>query len=295
MTPEPTILDENRRTILAVDGGGTRCRFVLCNGTDQTLVEAGPANAFSDFDGTVACLLDGTKRLAQQAGVSVETVTTCPAFIGLAGVINPQIAKRLEQALPFPNARYADDRLAALRGALGASDGLLAHAGTGSFLGAQINGRHKLAGGWGAALGDEASALWVGRKALSLTLQAVDGFLSLSPLTQTLLTRFGDPSGIVTFGSTATPAAIGELAPLVTEHALDDDPTALQIMQSAADFIGTGLQHMGWTPGMTICLTGGIGPHYADYLAKDQQANLIAPKGPPIDGAIALARLVKTQ
>ena len=295
MTPEPTIRDENRRIVLAVDGGGTRCRFVLCNGANQTQVEAGPANAFSDFDGTVACLLDGTKRLAQQAGVSFETVTTCPAFIGLAGVISPQIAKRLEQALPLTYARYADDRLAALRGALGASDGLFAHAGTGSFLGTQINGQHKLAGGWGAALGDEASAQWVGRKALSLTLQAIDGFLPLSPLTQSLLTRFDNPAGIVAFGSTATPAAIGELAPLVTEHALDDDPTAIQIMQSAADFIASGLQHMGWAPGMAICLTGGIGPHYADYLAKDQQANLIAPKGPPIDGAIALARLVKTQ
>ena len=60
-------------------------------------------------------------------------------------------------------------------------------------------------------------------------------------------------------------------------------------------YLATGLQRMGWTPGMAICLTGGIGPHYAKYLAKGQQADLIAPKGPPIDGAIALARLVRTQ
>lgn len=185
---------------------------------------------------------------------------------------------------------YADDRLSAARGALGRNDGVIAHCGTSSFFVAQIDGRTRLTGGWGAVLGDEASAQWVGRKALTLVLRYVDGLDQRSALADELLAHFQTADAIVAFARNATPAELGALAPRVTNHALSGDRVAMAILQYGADHIAADLRQMGWTPGLTICLTGGIGPHYAPYLADDMRDDLAQPRGTPLDGAIALAQ-----
>lgn len=275
--------------VLAIDGGGTRCRVAL-DGAERIIVETGSANVSTDFDGAVAQLRLGLEELAARLDQPVETLWSVPAFIGLAGVTGPEMAGRLRAALPFDLSRFEDDRPAALQGALGSREGVIAHCGTGSFYASLLGTEMRFAGGWGPVIGDEASAQWVGRKALQLTLEAADGRRAPTELTDALLGRYASTAGLVRAAGRARPADFGALAPLVTALAADGDETAMHIMALGADDIARALPRIGWSTGLTICLTGGIGPHYSAYLPDPMRAALAPPNGTPLDGAVRLAR-----
>ncbi len=276
--------------VLAIDGGGTRCRIALKQGGAVTVVETGPANVSTDFDGALAEIETGLTQLCARTGQSRDRLAALPAFVGLAGVTGPEIAARLRAALPFARVRIEDDRPAALAGALGERHGVIAHCGTGSFLAARIGGQMRFAGGWGSVLGDEASAQWAGRRALTLTLDRVDDRLAPSPLSETLLARFGGAPGIVRFAATARPETLGALAPEVTAAAAAGDAIACRVMREGAAYIARGLSDLGWRPGLTLCLTGGIGPHYAGWLPGDMRPYIAPAEAEPLCGALALAR-----
>ncbi len=276
--------------VVAIDGGGTRCRVAARDGDSMASVETGSANVSTDFDGAVRQITQGLRGLADRIGLPVSTLFEAPAFVGLAGVTGPAIADRLRDALPFRRVRIADDRVAAVRGVLGRRDGVIGHCGTGSFYAAQIGGAFRLAGGWGPILGDEASAQWVGRAALRLTLETVDGRLETTPLAERLQSDFGGAVGIVRFAGTARPSEFGCLAPLVTDFATRGDALATTIMRQGAGEISRGLRHVGWRPGLAVCLTGGIGPFYAAFLPDDLRACVTDSEGEPLDGALSLAQ-----
>ena len=280
------MIDSIEMSVLAIDGGGTRCRIAYSDGKAITSVETGSANVSTDFDGSVREILSGIDALSAKLEAQLNDQ---PTFVGLAGVTGPQIADRLRAALPFRKIRIEDDRPAALRGALGDRNGVVAHCGTGSFFGSRIDGQTRLFGGWGPALGDEASAQWISRLALSATLQAVDGRAHMSAMAETFIERFGGVPGLVQFAGVASPKDFGALAPLVTEMAHDGDRLAIQVLQAGADEIARSLPLIGWTPGLAICLTGGIGPHFASYLPNEMRAEVVLPKGEPLVGALALA------
>ncbi|MEP2531646.1 BadF/BadG/BcrA/BcrD ATPase family protein [Shimia sp.] len=282
--------DLDKSLVLAIDGGGTRCRIAIANGAKHHIVEAGSANVSTDFDAAISCLQGGLQKLAIECDLPVQAISALPAFVGLAGVTGPEIVSQLDSALPFSNAQYADDRHSALRGALGKDDGVVAHCGTGSFFAAQTEGNVRLSGGWGSVLGDEASAQWVGRMALNVTLQHVDGFLPSSEITKSILSQFKGAPGIVAFAGTATPAEFGSLAPMVTSLAESGDQNAVQVMRNAAVILALNLEQIGFQRGMALCLTGGIGPHYAPYLPSVMQHAIQSPKASPLEGAIDLAR-----
>lgn len=275
---------------LAIDGGGTRCRFALTSGEESHVVQGGSVNVSTDFEAATAELLHGIERVAARSGYSTDEIADTPAYLGLAGVTGPKVVNRLMSRLPFRRVRIEDDRRSALRGALGDSDGVVAHCGTGSFAAARIDGRMRFSGGWGPVLGDEASAQWVGRRALSLTLETVDGFLEATDLVGILLERFGGSSEIVAFAGTASPAEFGALAKDVTRSAANGDVIARRILQDAADCIADTARKLSWNAGLPICLTGGIGPHYEDYLPEDMRAVVAPALGEPLTGAIALAK-----
>lgn len=276
--------------MLAVDGGGTRCRIALQDlGGETFQVETGSANVSSDFDGACAEINTGLDQLSQRSGMALERIREVPCYLGLAGMLSPEIATRLQQALPLSHMRIADDRGSALRGVLGPHNGAVAHCGTGSFLGCQSDGALRLVGGWGARLGDEASAQWLGRLALSRTLDVIDGLASPAPLCTSILDRLATSGEIVEFAEAATPAELGHLSKLVTRHAAEGDHLAQTLLQSGADYIADILTKLHWQPGSRLCLTGGVGAFYAPYLPEQMQAALMPPEGEPIQGALSLA------
>lgn len=276
--------------VLAIDGGGTRCRIAIGDSDTVVSVETGSANISTDFEGTVREIGDGLERLAGRAGRSMTELSALPAYIGLAGVTGPAVAARLRARLPFAHLRIDDDRPAAVRGALGQRNGVVVHCGTGSFYASQSDDGMRFAGGWGPVLGDEASAQWIGRAALRLTLESVDGRRGPSPLSKHFLSEFQGPAGIVGFAGSARPSEFGALARQVTEFAGRGDALARDVMHSGACEIARSLPLVGWRPGRSVCLTGGIGPRFGTYLPQDMQADLSAPEGEPLDGALSLAR-----
>ena len=281
---------ERRQAVLAADGGGTRCRFVLDGAMGHHRVEVGPANVASDFDGAIAQIEQGLTALAASAGMDRAALLEVPAYLGLAGGVDAAASRRVADALPLRRVRVEDDRRAALRGALEGRDGMVAHCGTGSFVGAQIFGQPRFAGGWGARLGDEASAFWVARRALSDALEAQDGTGPASRLTTSLLDRFAGPGGLVAFATAATTADIAALAPVVTQAAEYEDPVAQAILQDGAAYLVRIAQALGWQPGMVLCLTGGLGPVYQAYLPKALGEAVRPPSASPLEGALDLAR-----
>ncbi|MEO1537887.1 MAG: BadF/BadG/BcrA/BcrD ATPase family protein [Pseudomonadota bacterium] len=273
----------------AVDGGGTLSRYVLRYAGTRHVATGGATNVSTDFEASLAVLTQGLRDVAERAETTLETVMALPGFIGVAGVTGPEMAHRVDRALALPNAMIADDRPAALRGALGARDGAIGHFGTGSFFASRIGETQSFAGGWGSVLGDEASAMWVGRRLLSYTVRAIDGTVAHSDLTRHVLDRHRDGPGIVRFAAGASPADLGALARLVTGAAKEGDTVAAHIMEAAAYHVEEGIRSVGWQPGMALCLTGGLGPFYTDFLPEHLRAALRAPEGEPADGAETLA------
>lgn len=282
--------DSRKKAVIAVDAGGTRCRLAFESDGQVISVETGAANVSTDFDSAMTQVEAGLDALGAAAGVSKDEIAALPAFVGMAGVTGPDIAMRVKAALPFVAVRVEDDRPAALRGALGAADGVIAHCGTGSFFASQLQGEMRFAGGWGPVLGDEASAQWIGRKALGFTLQCADGRYRATPMAERFLDDHGGAAGIVRFAGRAQPTAFGAIAPVVTEMARKGDSLACRVMQAGADEIAAVIPEIGWAPGMAICLTGGIGPHYLPFLPERMRRMAQAPVAEPLAGALALAR-----
>ena len=275
--------------VIAIDGGGTQCRLALDDGNSVRVAETGSANVSTDLDGALNEILAGLDSLAGRAGLDLDALSRTPAFVGLAGMTGATISERLRSALPFTHVRIEDDRAAALRGALGRADGAIAHCGTGSFFAAQCRGTMRFAGGWGPALGDEASAHFVGKAALGMTLKGIDRQHPASPLAERILADFEGAAGIVRFAGSASPSEFGALAPLVTEFAKQGDMIAEHVMRDGAQEISAMLQVIGWSNGQRICLTGGIGPCYAPYLPAGMQSDLTPPLDEPLAGALSLA------
>ncbi|MEM7378693.1 MAG: BadF/BadG/BcrA/BcrD ATPase family protein [Pseudomonadota bacterium] len=275
--------------VLAVDGGGTRCRVAAVLNGRTRVAESGCANVSNDLDGAIESIGDALGALAAEMGLDPGALHGIPTFAGLAGVTGTEVVSAVAARLPFRRLRVEDDRAAAIRGALGGQDGAIAHCGTGSFFAVQRGGVVRASGGWGADLGDEASAMWVGRAVLAEVLNVHDGLSQPSALTESLLDHIGSPTEIVRFARRATPADFGGLAPRVTAAAVDGDAVAQRVVRRGADFVAGLLPRLGWQVGMPVCLTGGMARFYTADLRRTLSADVVAPIGEPIDGAVALA------
>lgn len=275
--------------LIGIDGGGTTCRgAALCGGRRVTRAVPG-ANATSDFDGAVAAVRGVTQALSEALGVSLDDLAQAPAYLGMAGVVDARVAERLRAALPFSKVVIEEDRRASVVDALGPREGAVAVIGTGSFLARQAGGGMRFQGGYGLALGDEASGAWLGREALAATLRVADGWGAATGLTRGLWDELGGHGGIVAFAARARPRDLAELAPGVVVAAEGGDPQAKALLTRGADYIAKALAALGWRPGETLCLTGGLGPVYAGVLPLPMRASLSQPVGAAPDGALALA------
>lgn len=278
--------------LIAIDGGGTGCRALVADGRGAVLGrgESGAANIMSDPDAALAHIVEAAGSAAVAAGLSAEILARAHAVLGLAGANVGDHAARLTPRLPFAGSLIATDIATAARGALGPHDGAVAILGTGSVFAAQTNGRVRTVGGWGFALGDQASGAWLGRKLLERTLLAHDGVAAGSPLTAEILTRFnGDPGAIVDFAHGGKPGDFARFAPLVFEKAAEGDPVAKALIAEGVAEIEAALSAL-MPPGCDrLCLLGGLAAAYAGSLGVRFAAMLHEPLGSALDGALAMA------
>jgi glucosamine kinase len=271
-------------TIIGIDGGGTSCRFALLHDGLRTEVVRGPANVSTDRHSALATLDSGLRDLVREAGLDDRALERARLYAGLAGVLTPGIAADVAAALPVVRAVVTDDRPTTMRGALGDGDGTVAAIGTGSFFGRRAGGRQRFIGGWGYQLGDEASGAWLGRHLLAAVLHAEDAIRTQTPLTRAILSRHeNDPARLVEFARKASPADMAQIAAEIA--AAPSDALAQELLARGAAWVRRAAEALGWTPGETLCLLGGVGPLYASLL----DAPVTPPAGTALDGALALA------
>ena len=279
--------------LFGVDGGGTGCRVAARDISGHLIAEAkgGPANYASDKQKAIANVRDAVATLARDHAISEEVLGASVGHIGLAGVMTDDDAAAVASAMPFGHANVSDDRMTSLEGALGAGFGVLAAIGTGSFVAARSATGTRSFGGWGLQLGDQASGAWLGREALRRSVLAHDGLVEHSDLTQTLLAHYdGTLPAMIAFAGHATPRDFAAHARLVVDAAHAGDAIATELMQRGADYLNTCLAMADPGPSDPLCLAGGVGPHYAKYIASPFRERLQAPKGTALEGALALAK-----
>lgn len=277
--------------LIAIDGGGTHCRFAMATPAGRIEVKLGSANVFSDREAALRTLNEGLDALIGKSALPRDALSEMPIYAGLAGVTDDATASEVARQLPSRIIQVEDDRRSAVVGALGDRSGCLAGIGTGSFLARQADGVIRFAGGYGPLIGDEASGNWLGTQLLRYLLLAADGIAPPSPLTRDVSSGFNDdPMRIVAYSRASRPADIAGFAPRIITAAKEGDEVALKLMKDGANYIVGGVRALGWSGSEPICAVGGVARHYASYLPEDMRATLTEPEGTAIDGALQLAQ-----
>jgi glucosamine kinase len=265
----------------------------LCDATGARLAEAsaGPANiragvtdAFASvFEATLACL-----EQAQLTSADLPRITACLALAGATEPAELAAAKMHPQA--FGRAILTSDAHAACVGAHNGHDGAVIVAGTGSIGWAVLRGRQYRVGGWGLELSDEGSGAWIGRETLRRVLSAYDGRRAWTPLLRSVFERYeSDPHAIVSFVARAAPRDLGALAPMVVEHASDNDEAAVGLLRLGAAHLDTIAARLVALGAARLALVGGFAPHIESRLSASTKAQLVTPLGDPLDGALLIA------
>ncbi|WP_432476679.1 N-acetylglucosamine kinase [Nocardioides sp. GXQ0305] len=227
--------------VIGVDAGGTSTRCLVAD-TDGTPLGTGAAAGLNQHSSggdpvaqlahAVAGALDGHDPAdvvagalgvagAGAAGVDVVRAHAADAWrrVGIAG--EPQVVT---------------DLLTAFAAGSPAATGTVLVAGTGAGAAAIVD-RHvaRQADGAGWLLGDVGSAVWLAREALVAVVAALDGRGPTTALTEPLLGRLlGRPApydvqDVIARAYAVPPAALGTLAPVVTDLAAAD-PVAGEIV-----------------------------------------------------------------
>ncbi len=267
---------------LGVDGGGSTCRARAIDEAGRLIGEgiSGPANISTDLEGALSAIV-----AACNAALGPHDHGTVRAALGLAGANDPVAARTMQSRLPFRESHVVTDGQISVLGALGHQDGIVAAIGTGSVFILQKGGRQREIGGKGLILGDEASGAWIGRKLLSRTLRALDGFAPMTPLCQEMLDTMGGDAGIISFAARARPADFATLAAHIIQSA---DPTAVAILAEAGDECARAIDILQGGLQLPVVLLGGLAAVFAPIMAR--RWTVAPPLGSALDGAILLAR-----
>ena len=277
---------------IGVDCGGTHCRIAWETEARRVDYIGRGSNFTVNPRACADAIIEALGHLAQKAQLAPEDLHDLPCYLGVAGVLTPKQAEQLATLLPLSTTLIEEDRRAAVVGALGAGNGCFAALGTGSFFARVTQDRLRTLGGHGLALGDEASAAWLGREALRWSLHAGDGLAEASALTRALLEEFGGAHGLSAFAAKATSIEFGSLARGVTRAAGQGDVVGRALLHRGAGWICRSIRALGWQPGDVFCAPGALSAAYEPHLDPDLRATLTPPKGSALDGALILAQHV---
>jgi glucosamine kinase len=243
----------SRAIVVGVDAGATTTRCVVATTEGVVLArgEAGGANQNSSA-GRPADALTAALRAA------LSEVDIGRVGLGVVGSAGGGPAGRSEardateaawRAVGLPGTvRSATDLEVAFAAGTSTGTGLLLLAGTGA---AAVAFRHFVpshrSDGYGWLLGDEGSAVWIGREALRSVLATLDGRRRApTTLIRAVTDLFGveasdDPDThaqrLMRVAYRQPPAALGQLAPLVNDAATRGDPLAVSIVDAAAEHL----------------------------------------------------------
>lgn len=226
---------------LGIDGGGTHTRAALGDETRILARVVGgsikPLRVSREQARTnmAAVLAD----VARQSGADLRQVAA--SCVGTAGLRLPQTDGWMREILSAGAGGaivVCGDEEIALDAAFTGGAGVLTMAGTGSnTLGRTSTGELLTVGGWGPALGDQASGYWIGHQALRAALRAKD-FGQPTPILDRVMGLWHPPdlSELVNMAHAAPDFSL--LAPLVVTCAQEGDAVALEVLERGGRLLG---------------------------------------------------------
>ncbi len=291
---------------LGIDGGGTKTTCAV--GDEQKLLAtatSGPSNIVRVGEWKAReSLHDCVKQACAAAGISTGQVArTC---VGGSGAARPELAaivrSILSEILPT-SVDVVGDMETALVAAFDDGPGVIVIAGTGSIaFGRDEQGRTLRAGGWGFAIGDEGSAHWIGREAVSVVLRASDH--GDEPLLAAALCKawgVGTLLDLARAANSVPPPDFSALAPAVMGSENDVAMTVLsRAGRELAELAHVVIRRLfgDGAAVLPVAMTGGVFRHavvvrevfYNELRRLDPRVDVRAQIVEPVNGALQMAR-----
>ncbi|HEY1657034.1 MAG TPA: BadF/BadG/BcrA/BcrD ATPase family protein [Candidatus Sulfotelmatobacter sp.] len=310
---------------LGIDGGGSK---TACAIGDEDIIlassMAGPSNITRVGEERARSSLHQAIRAACDAAhLNPKEINS--ACIGAAGAARADVAAAIRQAaaelIPGEIAVVGDMAIA-MEAAFGAGPGVVVIAGTGSIAyGRNSRGETTRAGGWGFTIGDEGSAHWIGREAVSRLLRTLDersdhgsGSPHGTPVDFTFGSLFPQLKAIWNVDSLEQLGRIANsnpdfsvLFPAVLSAADSGDKLALEVLESAAAELSRianiVISHLLADSAVApIAMVGGVFRHsktirqrfFDQVRAEHPNATLNPEVVEPVFGALQIARRSKS-
>lgn len=271
---------------------------------------AGPSNIVRVGESRAReSLMQAVRHACEQSGIAPSQVTrTC---IGGAGAARPEVAAIVRRILSEVLASPIDvmgDLEIALEAAFGDQLGVVVNAGTGSFAyGRNAGGQTLRAGGWGFEIGDEGSAHWIGRSAVSALLRASDrdgAKAASSSLAKGLLKGWG-VSSLLDLARAANTIPPPDFAALFRAVVASDDELAREVLTQAGHELGdvaavviSRLFAEDADATVPVAMSGGVFRYsalvreafYNKLQVLAPRARLVSQVVDPVEGALRMAR-----
>ncbi|NGP17397.1 BadF/BadG/BcrA/BcrD ATPase family protein [Devosia aurantiaca] len=305
------------RYYLGVDGGGTNCRVRLADENLQTLAEVKNGRSNLQIDAgepAYEAISDGTRDVFASAGVDyAETANTYACFGMAGGRMDTARASFAARPWPFAGVKVYDDIDIAHAGALGGGEGGVVIIGTGSAAMSIVGGTRYQAGGWGFHIGDQMSGAILGRELVRYSVEAADGLVEASPLTEAVVAALGGDNQAVMTWSFATamdltilsrdgsegcddaligraPGEFGKLMPLWFDYLEQGDPVAEKLLEIQMSYIDTYVRWFKGHGAEVMAIVGGLGQRLFPRLQNRYGQFVALPQFEPLHGAVILAR-----
>ena len=265
-----------QRTLLGVDGGGTKTVAILADvspGAGVDIIGRGKAESTNvnavGWDAAASNLklaVEGAWSDAQR-----EPTTVSFAVLALSGAGHESVKARFvewakEEQIAHA-AKVIHDAEAVLRAGSPEGWGIALIAGTGSVAFAMDQSENVcVSGGWGFWYGDEGSAFWLGQAALKAVSKATDGRGPSTTLCEAIMDRLEVDAarGILQSLSRDSNVRhnIASLADLVIAQAEDGDQVATEIVMSGsielARLVQSGAKGLSLPGQFPLALAGGV-------------------------------------
>ena len=228
---------EERRALIAIDGGGTKTYFLLFTEEgevlDRLILGGSNPNAYG-LEQTKSVLSEGIDRLSRSAEIT-------GIFAGVSGASAGNNRRELESFLkkryPYVKSRVEGDIHNVIFGVRGASERCIAAiCGTGSVVYGYDGCELVRYGGWGYLFDNAGSGFDIGRDALRHALMAEEGECSESVLSRAVREKVGGKI-FENIGEIYAKGKdhIASFAPLVIDLAAKGDVESLAIVKRTTD------------------------------------------------------------
>ncbi|GAA0590055.1 N-acetylglucosamine kinase [Virgibacillus siamensis] len=298
--------------VIGIDGGGTKTEAVLADdcGNIITTVKVGPTNpnAISEIK-LLQTFEELFNQLKDRTSVCFKKVTTI--FAGISGAASKESSQQIYQIISrcvpsWISIHIEPDSINALYSGTYGKPGIVQICGTGSITyGMNDNMVHGRVGGWGHLFGDEGSGYDIGKQGISAALEYFDGRGLETVLLHKFYNEYQAENGreIIEriYKSSNSKQIISAASKIVFNAFKEDDIVSKQIILGVSNQIVNNIQTLrkqlfdGCYGNIEVILCGGVFNDQTVLLpivrrklfASDINLSVIAPKLPPVGGAVA--------